>query len=146
MTTQNNGTNDPNGPGWSIDQLRKCVIAQADDNDYSESGYVVCRIGDVAAVYHYSHCSCYGTWTCLSGGGLGGVMSPAAVPTPEWHGSWSELVRMAKDGECLQIPGRRISPDDYDAFHLLACYRQIVELDAAFNTKAQQPDAAGGGA
>lgn len=146
MAKQNNRTADPNGPGWSIEQLRECVIAQADDNDYSESGYVICRIGDAAAVYHYSHCSCYGTWTCLSGGGISDDAIPTAVPVPEWHGSWSDLVRMAKEGECLEIPGRRINPEDYDADHLLACYRQIVELDAASLAKAQQPEAAGGGA
>lgn len=114
----------------TIAELGQCVVAQDDDCGYSESGYIVCRIGDTAYVYHYSHCSCYGTWEYLSGGGVGSHEDPNARPIPDWHGSWADLVAKARAGECLEFDGRKLSGSDYDFDHLSECYKQILALEA----------------
>lgn len=101
------------------------VIAQADDNDYQESGYVV--VLDKSGVYHigsYSHCSCYGTW---DGGDYGsghrdGVLSGSWL----WEGSGEELVKLAKERRDPSMPERPADSKDYDYSHLIDVYEQVL--------------------
>lgn len=91
------------------------IIAQDDDCDYSESGYVI--IYDVVekkyAIGRYSHCSCYGTWSAL------GDWS--------WIGSKRQLIKMAKNKLDPDMPERKADPADYDYDHLEEVYKQVLK-------------------
>lgn len=93
------------------------IIAQDDDNDYEESGYVAFLKDGKAFLARYSHCSCYGTW------------ESGAIRTT-WDGTTDDLVKLARDGGDPDMPGRLSSPDDSDHDHLMETYRQIIEWDA----------------
>lgn len=102
------------------------VIAQSDDNDYQESGWIAVVDGKKAALGNYSHCSCYGTWTALGGGGLS---SSGGDPIFEWEGSVTELIHMAKRKADPCVPSREANPEDYDYDHLMDVYQQILTWD-----------------
>ena len=91
------------------------IIAQHDDEDYSESGYVVASSmdGSEYAIGHYSHCSCYGTWdgdACMW----------------EWEGDRKGLIEMARGGIDPDMPGRKAEPGDCDFSHLAAVYSEVL--------------------
>lgn len=91
------------------------IIAQDDDNDYSESGYVVLDRDGECLIGSYSHCSCYGTWDNdqLSG-------------TWVWMGNREELIDMAKRGVDPVMPTRLANSKDYDYDHLMSVYQQVL--------------------
>lgn len=107
-------------------EWEKYVIAQDDDNDYGESGYVVCVKDNDARIGHYGHCSCYGTWD-------------DGVLTWLWEGSLSELYKMALNQIDPVYPGRKSDPEDSDYDHLMAVYSQTLkyfkEKGVALNAK-----------
>lgn len=94
------------------------VIAQDDDNDYEESGYIAVITDEgIAAITNYSHCSCYGTAEAVDGKWM-------------WQGTPDELVRMAELEIDPAWPGgiqRRAYPQDFDYDHLMKVYDQIRE-------------------
>jgi hypothetical protein len=112
-------------PAWSSDYSRKqpeiIVVAQDDDEDYSESGWVAFTI-DYTTFYlaRYSHCSCFGTWTALADDG-GGTLSA------NWSGTRDELIRMATESLDPDMPTRQSNAEDYDHDHLVKVYAQIIE-------------------
>ena len=101
------------------------IIAQDDDCDYDESGYVVCVIGDQAGLATYSHCSCYGTWTSITGGDYSA--SGNGIASWSWIGKVKELVKLAKANGDPHLPGRTASSEDYNYDHLQKVYNQILE-------------------
>lgn len=106
----------------SREDLQKLTIAQDDDNDYDESGYVVVTDGKSAAIARYGHCSCYGTWTDLSG-------KDGAIHF-DWTGSLRQLKKMAveKLDPHNSLPGKRkADPSDMDYDHLMNVYQQVIE-------------------
>lgn len=112
-------------PGELGTKFRNSIIAQDDDNDYQESGYVVVRIGDWCAIARYSHCSCYGTWAAITGGCISDSEGPNH-PAWDWQGTYAELLDMAKRKADPSLPEREASPEDYDYDHLCAVYSQIL--------------------
>lgn len=103
----------------SRDDLQKLTIAQDDDCDYSESGYVVVTDGKSAGIAHYSHCSCFGTWTSLTerDGAIHWV----------WQGSLRTLKKLAVQelDPHNSIGSRKADPKDYDYDHLMNVYQQV---------------------
>ncbi len=109
------------------------TIAQDDDNDYQESGWICfcdANLPKSKAVYYlanYSHCSCYGTWTALAGGDYSSSTPADARISASWSGSLAQLIHLAKNNLCPLMPGRVINPDDSDYDHLVAVYARILE-------------------
>ncbi len=114
-------------------QFESAIIAQDDDNDYSESGWLAVIIGGDAALAKYGHCSCYGTWESLNGGGISDHFEGEELRSPawDWSGTPDDLVTLAKLNGDPFIPGRTSDPNDIDADHLAKVYAQIVAWDAA---------------
>lgn len=111
-------------------QFFNSVIAQDDDCDYDESGYVICVFPDnKAAIFSYSHGSYYGTWEALGGLDGDGYDRPDLEReiNSVWNGTVDQLIHMAENNLDFSIEGRPIDPSDYDADHLLACYKQVRE-------------------
>lgn len=111
----------------SRDDLQNLTIAQDDDNDYQESGYIAVYDGKRCALARYSHCSCYGTWTALGGGdyskpGNGSI-------TWDWFGTKRQLLKMAREKLDPHAPfgTRKAEEKDYDYDHLMNVYQQILE-------------------
>jgi hypothetical protein len=102
------------------DEFRNAIIAQDDDNDYDESGYVVVKEGNNYAIARYGHCSCYGTWTSLSDKG---------AIIWDWTGTLRQLMKLARNklDPHSSIGNRKATPEDYDYDHLMSCYTQIIE-------------------
>lgn len=92
----------------------KNVIAQDDDRDYQESGYVVCVKDGLAAIGSYEHCSCFGTW------------DEQGYPKEVWSGTVAELIALAAGDFDPAVSGRKLSDQDYDVDHLRACYQQVM--------------------
>lgn len=108
------------------DKFRECVIAQDDDNDYSESGWVAVVDGDWAALTKYGHCSCYDTWASITNGGISDDEGPDE-PKWDWQGTVSELIGMATFKADPGFKGRIADPEDYDYDHLMKVYEQVLE-------------------
>lgn len=122
--------------------FRRSIIAQDDDNDYEESGWVCVRIADWCALTRYGHCSCYDTWASITGGGISDDEGPDD-PHWDWQGTWAQLLEIAKGKMDTGLPGRMIEKEDYDYDHLLNVYRQILELEnpkAASAAPADSPE------
>lgn len=98
------------------EQFYESIIAQDDDCDYSESGYVAGVFQDVAYIARYSHCSCYCTFSVIGDD----------VANFDWRGSVDELIEMAKRKADPAIPERTADPEDYDYDHLISVYRDIL--------------------
>lgn len=101
------------------EDFEKAIIAQDDDNDYQESGYVVVRVGNWCALSDYGHCSCFGTWTDLNGCGSDGIRWC-------WMGTYEELLELARNGMDPALPQRKADPADSDYDHLMAVYGQVL--------------------
>ena len=97
-------------------EMEKYVIAQDDDCDYEESGYVAVVKDGVAGITSYSHCSCYGTWSAIGNG-----------TNWSWIGTVKQLKGLAKRKGCITIPSREADPNDHDYDHLMEVYKQINE-------------------
>lgn len=111
-------------------EFRMSIVAQDDDNDYQESGWVVCKVRrgetDYGLVGVYGHCSCYDTWVDLCGGGISDYYGDDEVMEPQfaWIGSWEAVEWMARYG----IDPKSLRPIDdntYNRDHLESCWRQI---------------------
>lgn len=115
------------------EEFARSVIAQDDDNDYQESGWVACvieRAGvPIALLGRYGHCSCYGTWASLTGGGISDWPADDEVRRPvwDWIGSPADLAAMADRLADPAKPDWMITDQDYDYDHLLAVYSQVAE-------------------
>lgn len=108
------------------DLFQKSIIAQDDDGDYSESGWVAVVVGDWAALTKYGHCSCYDTWASITGGGISDDEGPDQ-PHWDWSGNVTDLVRMAENKTDPALPGRLASEEDYDYDHLMKVYEQVLK-------------------
>jgi hypothetical protein len=108
------------------EKFQNCIIAQDDTNDYDESGYVAVVDGDFAAISRYGHCSCYGTWTAICGGG---ICSSGDTGTPEWDwtGTVAELLDMAERCADPAMPARTANSEDCDYGYLVNVYSQIKD-------------------
>lgn len=102
------------------------IIGQHDDEDYSESGYVAVRVGDWCAIAAYGHCSCYDTWTDITGGDISDDMGSGPIKW-DWQGTYAELLDMARRVADPAMPERDANPDDSDYDHLVEMYRQVLE-------------------
>lgn len=112
------------------DKFQKCIIAQGDSDDqYENSGYVAVVDGNFAALARFGHCSCFGTWTAVIGGGITGGCDLGS-PEWDWKGTVAQLVKLAKNKADFNLPGRTVNDTDCDAQYLLETYRQILEWDA----------------
>lgn len=105
------------------DRFDSCIIGQDDDYDYSESGYVVVVDGDWGAIANYGHCSCYGTWAAITGGGISDTQGPDE-PHWDWTGTVEQLRVMVTEVRDPRHPERFASEDDCDFDHLKAAYAQ----------------------
>lgn len=120
------------GAAMTGEEFINSIIAQDDDNDYEESGYVACvvdRNGErFGLLAYYSHCSCYGTWEDLCGGGISDYYAREELKYPRWTwvGTVLELIDMARRKADPVLPQRTISEDDYNADHLLRVYEGIM--------------------
>lgn len=112
------------------EQFDASIIAQDDDNDYQESGYVACVVERdgfrIAFLVRYSHCSCYGTWEALTDAS-DWMNGPPRTFRPDWIGTVEQLVDMAKRTADPVIPSRTASRDDYDFDHLEAVYAEVLK-------------------
>lgn len=114
-------------------EFKESIIAQDDDGDYRESGYVACvfKRGDerFACLFHYSHCSCYDTWASICGGGISNYPEENEIMEPawDWLGSVEELVEKAKNDMDPTLGWRKNDDRDDDVDHLREAYRQILE-------------------
>ncbi len=106
------------------DYFASIIIAQDDDNCYSESGYVAVRIGDWCALSRYEHCSCYDTLCDLTGGGIGDALGDGHVRW-DWQGTAVELLDMATRIADPAMPIRNADPEDYDYDHLVKVYEKV---------------------
>lgn len=113
----------------SKDDFRKSVIAQDDDNDYSESGWVCFLINKKYYLARYSHCSCYGTYTSLSGGDYV-CTSGNGLVSVDWEGTKAQLKKLVKNKLDPAMPTRTADEKDYDYDHLMRVY---YELEQYFN-------------
>lgn len=105
------------------------TIAQDDDQDYSESGYIALVTDDgVAYMAYYSHCSCYGTWESLAAPAYPYEGNEATL-TFDWSGTPDELVDMAKRIADPANSNANANPEDYDYDHLCKVYEQVIEWD-----------------
>jgi hypothetical protein len=104
------------------DLFEKSIIAQDDDNDYSESGWVAVVVDNWAAISRYSHCSCFGTWDDLTD-------ECSSNPRWDWQGTVEQLVKMAQNCADPAMPKREANKEDYDYDHLSEVYRQVLEWD-----------------
>lgn len=105
------------------EEFEKYIIAQDDDNDYQESGYLVLELpAGMAAIISYSHCSCYGTWDSLASEGF----DAGDIPY-DWYGSIKELVRMAFCKADPAMPERPANSEDYNYDHLFNVYEQVLK-------------------
>lgn len=112
------------------DKFKQCIIAQGDSNEmYENSGYVAVVDGKFAAIARFGHCSCYGTWTSICGGGITSGGCDTGEPVWDWKGTVAQLVKLAKVKADFNLPGRTVNDDDCDSQYLLETYRQIVEWD-----------------
>lgn len=111
----------------SRDDLQNLTIAQDDDSDYEESGYIAVYDGKKCALARYGHCSCYGTWTALAGGTYSNPGNGAI--TWDWIGTKRQLLKMAKEKLDPHAPfgTRKADEKDYDYDHLMNVYQQILE-------------------
>jgi len=108
------------------DLFRQSIVAQDDDCDYSESGWVAVVVGDWAALTKYGHCSCYDTWADITGGGISDNEGPEE-PRWDWQGTVDGLVRLAKNKLDPALTDRVASTEDYDYDHLMKVYEQILD-------------------
>lgn len=111
------------------DLFEKSIVAQEDDGDYDESGWVAVVVGDWAALTKYGHCSCYDTWASITGGGISDDEGPDE-PRWDWQGTPDDLVNLAGAKSDPGLKGRSADPKDYDYDHLMAVYQQILTWDA----------------
>lgn len=104
------------------EELQNAIIAQNDDNDYQESGWLAfCFSDDVCGLIAYSHNSCYGTWESITENDHENTIYP------NWIGTKEQLIKMAKQQIDPDMYGRKIDPnEDYDADHLLNVYKEIL--------------------
>lgn len=102
------------------EQFKKSIIAQDDDGDYSESGYVAVVFRNKAHLGKYSHCSCFDTVEALCDE-LTGIFCFL------WSGSVAELVKMAKNRLDPAMPKRVSDENDCDYDHLMAVYAGILQ-------------------
>jgi len=114
---------------WTKDEFEEFTIAQADDEDYQESGYVAAVRDGVAYLSSYSHCSCYGTFDALCGGGISDWFDEEGDPQWDWTGSVDELVAMAKRCADPSMPEREATSGDCDYDHLQDVYNQILSWE-----------------
>lgn len=109
------------------EEFEASIIGQDDDEDYDESGYVAGVLPEgVAYIGRYSHCSCYGTFESLCGGGVSDSYTEG-TPTFDWSGDPDEMVRMANRKADPAMPIRSANPADHDYDHLCKVYEQILE-------------------
>lgn len=109
--------------------FEKHIIAQHDDEDYSESGYAVTVDGDHAGIFWYSHCSCYGTWGAISGNddySWDNTPPPDRDVKPVWEGTVAELVSLASRKADPAMPERAAMEEDSDYDHLMNVYGQVL--------------------
>lgn len=97
-------------------EWQQYVIAQDDDNDDQESGYIAAIKDGRAALTRYSHCSCYGTRDYVD----------ENLEKWDWSGTPQELLTLAERGCDPDMPSRQASPDDCDYEHLIHVYNQII--------------------
>lgn len=95
----------------------KFEIARAGYWDYDASGWVAVVKDGNSALYHVSHCSCYGTLEQDNGG-------------ISWTGTVEELVEMAERKADPDMPTRIVSDKDYDAGYLLELYKKVLDWAA----------------
>lgn len=112
------------------------VIAQDDDRDYQESGWVAGVVENWAYLTSYSHCSCYDTWASITGGGISDDEGPND-PRWDWTGTPDELVALARSNGDPGLKGREANREDYDYDHLQTVYEQIIIWDNLGRKAAQ---------
>jgi hypothetical protein len=100
------------------------IIAQDDDEDIYESGYVVLDRDGECLIGCYSHDSCYGTWDGESMDCPG--LSNSLSGTWLWMGNRDELIDMAKMGVDPCMPPRLANSKDFNYDHLMAVYQQVI--------------------
>jgi hypothetical protein len=121
-------------------QFEDSIIAQDDDESYSESGWVAGIIYKLAYLVNYSHCSCYGTFTSIGEKIPNGEKDihgddeysddkDILEVTFDWFGTVDELIDMAKNRRDPIIFGREQDPEDYDYDHLMKVYSGIIKWD-----------------
>lgn len=127
---------DSAGAGWmrgvgemTGKQFSECVVAQDDDEDYQESGYVICVVGELALLAGYGHCSCYNTWSDLNGGGIGDYFEEDEVKHPAWQivVPVPVMAMMAYERMDPALPPRIADQEDSNYDHLVKTYGQFLE-------------------
>jgi hypothetical protein len=106
----------------TYEDLERLTIAQDDDCDYDESGYVVVYDGKEAAIGRYGHCSCFGTASALR-------CKTTGILIYDWYGTVEELLKMAryKLDPHYTLGSRKADKNDCDYDHLIKCYAQVLK-------------------
>jgi hypothetical protein len=113
------------------DEFLAAVIAQDDDNDYQESGWLACVFADgTAAIGSYSHNSCYGTFEALIDSDDLNYHDDGTASFV-WSGTVAQLVTMAANLADPVFPDRVAASDDHDYDHLVNMYRGVLAWAAA---------------
>ena len=100
------------------DVFDSSVIAQSDDCDYSESGWVAIVHEDRAYLANYSHCSCYDTFEALTSLG---------ITTFDWSGTIKDLTQLAQEKLDPFMQDRPLDTKDCDYKHLMKVYEQVLK-------------------
>lgn len=107
--------------------FRDHIIAQHDDEDWRESGWVIVVKGDEAAIAHYGHCSCYDTWDDLVESNDHHTTNELPRMRWDWTGSVAELRTIVFNDRDPFMPERTANPEDNGYDHLAACYQQAIQ-------------------
>lgn len=102
------------------------------DEPYENSGYIAFTKDNVYYLTGFSHCSCYGTFTAICGGGYSHNDNINYI-NYFWKGSLIELINLAKNSLDPYLPTRTIESQDFDSQQLLELYRQIIEKYSEYN-------------
>lgn len=112
--------------------FKKSIIAQKDDDDYEESGYVVLNIDNTIYLFDYSHCSCYSTFEVItdfndqSYNDEGDKEANIDI-MPLFEGSIEDFKAMAIHKSDLHMPERKSHLDDCDYEKLHSVYTQFLK-------------------
>jgi len=105
----------------TYDNFREYVVAQDDDCDYSESGWLALIHEGTAYLARYGHCSCYDTLE-----GLGIDKNYMSSNWFVWSGSVDGLISMAERKADPAMPERIADSEDCDYDHLMTVYKDVL--------------------
>ena len=115
-------------PQVSSSEWESSVIAQASSGGYDPSGWIAWVHDGRAYLSTYGHCSCYGTFTALCGGGISDYLE-IGEPGFVWSGTPNQMVKLAKKKADPHRPDREADKEDYCYQYLMDVFDTILAWD-----------------